>query len=164
MTEKIKKILKKLLEIRASDYQIAAGVACGAAISFTPFVGFHLVLAILTALLLRANAVAAVAGTIVGNPWTFPFIWVSVLYTGEEIIGKAHSAVHPSFEELFKNMFSALKNLDFMAFEADIWPILHPMIIGSIPFYLLSWIITYIIVKKLLNKYRNKNNDNRNRN
>ena len=156
MKEKIRKIFAKLLQTNASPYAIAAGVACGVAVSFTPFVGFHLVLAMLTAFIIRANLSAAAIGTIFGNPWTFPFIWLAILYSGEVLLGVDNSSQDIHFEELFKQMFITLKNLNFHAFCEDVWPILYPMIVGSIPFYLLSWTITYIIIKRLIVKRRKK--------
>ena len=81
-------ILLKLHRLGGTPRSIAAGFACGAAISFTPFVGFHMILAAATAFLLRGNIIASAVGTVVGNPWTFPFIWISVLYTGRLMLGE----------------------------------------------------------------------------
>ncbi len=66
---------KRLLRLQASPHAIAAGVAVGIAISFTPLVGFHLLLAAAITWLLRGNIIAAWIATLVGNPWTFPFMW-----------------------------------------------------------------------------------------
>ena len=41
-------ILMRLNRLKGTPREIAAGVACGVAISFTPFVGFHFVLAAVT--------------------------------------------------------------------------------------------------------------------
>jgi len=153
MREKINMIWQKLLKIRANNYEIAAGVACGVAISFTPFVGFHLVLAVMSAWLIKANVAAAAIGTLFGNPWTFPFIWAGILYVGERISGVSQKYGNIDFEQLFKNMFATLKSLDIKGFESDVLPIFQPMLLGSIPFYLLSWIIAYIITERLLNRY-----------
>jgi uncharacterized protein (DUF2062 family) len=65
----------KLARLPASSYAISAGFACGSMVSFTPLIGFHFVLAVMFAYLLRANYIAALIGTIVGNPISFPFIW-----------------------------------------------------------------------------------------
>jgi hypothetical protein len=35
----------------------------------------HFVLSALLAYIARANIIASAIGTVVGNPWTFPFIW-----------------------------------------------------------------------------------------
>lgn len=63
--------------IRLSDppERIAAGMATGVAVSFSPLVGTHFIQAFIVCRLLRANIVAAVLGTMFGNPWTFPFLW-----------------------------------------------------------------------------------------
>ena len=164
MKEKIHKIFKTLLQTNASSYAVATGAACGVSVSFTPFVGFHLVLAMLTAFILRANLSAAAISTVFGNPWTFPFIWISILYSGEFMLGHHHSTENIHFEEFFKQMFITLQHFDFSGFLNDVWPILYPMMIGSIPFYLLSWIITYIITKKIIEKNRKNRHDIGNRN
>ena len=52
-------ILLKLHRLGGTPRSIAAGFACGAAISFTPFVGFHMILAAATAFLLRGNIIAS---------------------------------------------------------------------------------------------------------
>ena len=64
--------LHRISRIPDSTYAISAGIAFGASISFTPFVGLHFILAGLLAWVFRANIIASAIGTIVGNPWTFP--------------------------------------------------------------------------------------------
>lgn len=79
-----------------TPYRIAAGFACGAAISFTPFIGLHFVGAALLAVLLRANVVASAIGTVVGNPWTFPFIWAWIYSLGRWLTGEEIASDLPS--------------------------------------------------------------------
>ena len=67
---------QRVLRMPGTPYSLAAGFACGVAVSFTPLIGFHLVLAAVLAYLMRGNVIASWAGTIVGNPWTFPFIFI----------------------------------------------------------------------------------------
>ncbi len=49
---------------------VAASFAMGVAISFTPLIGFHWILALALALLLRLNKVDVLLGTLVINPLT----------------------------------------------------------------------------------------------
>ena len=65
----------RVLRLRASPYAIATGFSCGVALSFTPLVGFHFIIAALLAWPLRGNILAAALGTLVGNPITFPIMW-----------------------------------------------------------------------------------------
>ena len=39
------------------------------------------------AYIVRANIVAAAIGTVAGNPWTFPFIWLWTYWLGRKILG-----------------------------------------------------------------------------
>ncbi|MBE6452757.1 MAG: DUF2062 domain-containing protein [Alphaproteobacteria bacterium] len=137
--------------MNGTPYSLAVGMACGVAISFTPFVGFHILLAAITAWILRGNVLASALGTIAGNPWTFPFIWVTVLYTGRLMLfGISGNESEVNFTIFFEKLYHAVMNLDFHLFFADIWPILWPMIVGCIPYYIVVWGITYFFVKRAL--------------
>jgi len=80
-------IRKRLHRLPDSPHRIALGVGFGAAASFTPFFGFHIVIAAGLAWLFRGNVLAAAFGTMVGNPVTFPFIAAISLETGWRILG-----------------------------------------------------------------------------
>ena len=73
--------------IRISDTQrnIALGLAIGAGVSFSPVMMTHFIQGAILAYILRANIPAALIGTIVGNPWTFPFIWWASITVGANI-------------------------------------------------------------------------------
>ncbi len=58
-----------------STPKITAGVAVGVAVSFTPLLGTHFLQAVFLAWVTRTNALAAMLGTLMGNPWTFPLIF-----------------------------------------------------------------------------------------
>ena len=146
-------VIIKLKSIKATPYAIAAGFACGVAISFTPFVGFHLVLASLTAFIIRGSVVASWVGTVAGNPWTFALIWPATLYTGRWFLHIPHND-DTNFEKTFDAFFHSAVNFDFNAMEQDVWPIIYPMMIGSIPFYVIFWILSYCKLKKILLKIK----------
>ena len=146
----------RLKKLGGSPSSIALGVACGVSVSFTPFVGAHLVLAMVLAWCLRANVVASVLGTAFGNPWTFPFIWFSVLYTGRKMLGEGYEGIADvNFKLIFSDAFSALIDFDFELLVRDIWPILYPMIVGCLPYCLVFFILTYRLVKAILVKRNN---------
>lgn len=58
-----------------STLSIAVGAAWGIAVSFTPFIGLHLLVGLFMAYLCRGNVLACLFGTFVGNPWTFPLFF-----------------------------------------------------------------------------------------
>lgn len=152
--------VERLRALSGTPISIAAGAATGVMISFTPFVGLHTLLAIVIAWLIRANVLAAAIGTIIGNPWTFPFIWAAVYYTGRIMLEGSSVVVSPiNFERIFQQSSHALMTFDFSAFFSDIWPVLKPMIIGCVPFCIAAWIISYYIVKNTLDKLTRSKED-----
>lgn len=73
----------RIIRLGSPAHSIAANMAGGAAMSFTPFFGVHIFAAMGFAWAIGAgmNIVAATVGTFVGNPWTFPFL----LYTSYRV-------------------------------------------------------------------------------
>ncbi|MFR1367894.1 MAG: hypothetical protein ACLSBF_05995 [Alphaproteobacteria bacterium] len=52
----------------------------------------------------------------------------------------------------FEKATRALLHFDFDLFFQDIWPILWPMMVGCIPYYIAAWLASYYLVKKALEK------------
>ena len=70
-----RKIKMKIYRIRDFPESVAIGLAWGTSISFTPLLGFHLIIIYLGTILMRGNLIAATVGSVIGNPWTFPFFF-----------------------------------------------------------------------------------------
>ncbi len=99
------------------------GFTCGAMLSFTPFVGIHFLIAGFIAYLINASIFMAAVGTLIGNPWTFPFMWWASLKLGKWVFGHtALDILDQDFE--IQNIFS------------DIFTIMIPWIVGSFLFQL----------------------------
>ena len=136
--------LKRILRLSGTPYAIAMGAAVGSAVSFTPFIGFHLVLTFVVAWFLGGNMIAgAIGGTVFGNPLTYPFIWASTYQLGHLIIDSegrpaparlGHDLLHKSWHQL--------------------WPIVEPMTVGSIPLGIALGSVVYLIVYKAVSAYR----------
>ncbi len=71
-------LVRRISRMSGSPYSLACGFACGASVSFTPFIGFHLILGAVLAYVMRGNILTSWIGTLIGNPWTFPFILVLI--------------------------------------------------------------------------------------
>ena len=88
----------RLLRLSDTNYGIAAGLASGACVSFTPFMGTHFIQALGIAYITRGNYLASVVGTFWGNPWTFPFLFAASHYVGTYVLnlfGVAHIGEMP---------------------------------------------------------------------
>ena len=83
----------RLKRIPDTPHKISLGMSCGIFASFTPLFGLHFLIAGLLSYLLRANVLASLIGTFVGNPITFPIITVFNLKLGGWILGSSeHSS------------------------------------------------------------------------
>jgi len=74
----------RIIRLSSTAESIAINLAGGSAMSFTPFFGIHVFTALGFAWLIgaRMNVVAAMVGTFIGNPWTFPFLLYSSYRVG----------------------------------------------------------------------------------
>jgi uncharacterized protein (DUF2062 family) len=147
-----------MARLPGTPYSIAAGFACGAAISFTPFVGLHFVLGGILAWIIRSNIIASAIGTAVGNPWTFPFIWLWVHRLGTWLgAGRdSHIVADLNFSELFGAVLEAMLNFDFTYLIDTAAPVLWPMFVGSIPTAIVAWIFFYLPLKPLVANYQKR--------
>jgi len=136
----------RLTRLEASIYSISSGFACGAMVSFTPFIGFHFILALLFAFLIRGNLIASLIGTAVGNPFTFPFIWMTIYKIGIP----------------FTNNSEADKNIEFNIDNmlSGSLEVLSPMLIGSAIICIPIWVVSYFSIRALLTSFKRKKNIN----
>lgn len=135
--------LNRILRLSGTPYAIAMGVSVGVGVAFTPFLGFHLILTFLIAWLLRGNMIAGAIGSCIGNPLTFPFIWAGTYQLGHMILDQESRHVPMRLgEDLLHKSWDQL------------WPILYPMAVGSIPLALAAGGIVYLIVYKAVSAYR----------
>lgn len=148
-------VFHRVARIPGSAYSLAAGFACGAAISFTPFIGLHFVLSAILAYIMRANIISSAIGTVVGNPWTFPFIWVGVFNVGNWILrADGVEAREVDFLEVLTESMQALHTLDFTFLFDTAWPVLLPLLVGSVPVSILVWFISYLPLRPMISKYQ----------
>ena len=131
----------RVRRLPGTPYSIAAGFACGAAISFTPFIGLHFLVGAATAWLLGGNIFASAVGTAVGNPWTFPIIWLTSYRLGAYVLGL--------------NGAEALPEQLTMAYIFDNpHAVLLPMALGGIPMAIVAWFVSFWIVRRAISRYQ----------
>lgn len=160
-----KYIFHRVARLPGTPYAIAGGLACGAAISFTPFLGMHIVLSALLAWIIRANIISSVIGTVVGNPWTFPFIWVWVFELGHWMGAGTggHGTENLDFIGLFGKILEAVLRLDVPYLFEAAWPVFWPMLAGSIPTAVVVWMAVYVPLKPVVATYQRRRRARRSR-
>ncbi len=148
-------------------------------ISFTPLFGFHILIAMLMAKLMRGNIVAAVLGTLIGNPFTFPFIAVLAMGIGKRVVGAGggkheFGGIQHAFHEAFIGLQSTIKSwFGYGTSETDrlvtFWnDVFFPYLIGGIIPGLLFALASYYLSQPVIHAYqtlrRNKTLEKRGKN
>ena len=145
----------RIARLRATPHAIAAGFACGAAIAITPLVGTHLVVAAALAWLIRGNIIASAIGSLLGNPWTYPFIWIWTYGLGRWMGVDGGAATDKvDFITFFGVMLKAALRFDVRFMLESAWPVLGPMLAGSVPTAVAVWLVTYFPIRSLVSSYR----------
>ncbi len=132
----------KIYRIRDFPESVAIGLAWGTSISFTPLLGLHLIICYLGTIAMRGNLIAATVGSVIGNPWTFPFFFYVAYKIGINFFYNPLTSYEFKIEFLIEN-FSRL---------------FFPTLIGSLPIAIIVWFITYKISKYYLEKRFNEKN------
>ncbi len=148
---------KRILRLSATPHAIAAGVAAGVIASWSPFLGFHFIIAAALAFVLAGNVIASALGTAFGNPLTFPFIWTASYKMGQHIlVDDFHGEVRGI------HLGRMFRELDFN----QLWePVIKPMLVGCLPFAAAFgigfYILTYVSVATFQNRRRRRLNERR---
>ena len=98
-------------------------------------------LAVIFAYIFRGNIVASLIGTFVGNPFTFPFIWIFIYKVGNIF---------------FKNDQNVSLELTFQSLFDQGYDILMPMLIGSLIVSIPIWLISYFTLKFLMSSFKKR--------
>ncbi|MEP0707114.1 MAG: DUF2062 domain-containing protein [Parvibaculum sp.] len=136
---------RRVWRLSGTPHAIALGVAAGAFSSCTPFLGFHILVAMLIAWVIRGNLIASALGTFIGNPITFPVIWLVVFEVGRYIVG-APAGSDP-------NIAHAMQQAG--AFDR-ILPSLVPLAVGSVPVGIVLGCVFYVLTRSGVEAYQSQ--------
>lgn len=89
----IKERIRSVLHLDEEPWRIAAGMAVGVFISFTPFYGFHTVMALVCAFAFRLNKAATITGAWLNLPWFAPFVYGFAFEVGELILSGGRQGI-----------------------------------------------------------------------
>jgi len=137
----LKERIKRLLKLHSSPYEIALGVAIGVFIAILPLYGFHTIMVIIAAFLIRpANKIAILLGTNVSTVLTFPFITWGGYNIGRLVLGDHYPALQ---WQTFK-IFSYKTLLHFY----------YPLFIGSVILGVLLAVVFYFMTFQFVIKWQ----------
>jgi uncharacterized protein (DUF2062 family) len=138
-------VVYRLRRLSDTPHAVALGFAAGVFTALTPFLGTHMVMAALLAWIIGGSVVAALLGTFVGNPLTYPVFWYSTYEVGNLMLG---SRIDQQRIDLSGGIFQS--SLD------QLWPILKPMTLGCLPVGLALAALSYVLVKPMVEAYKHR--------
>lgn len=139
----------RLSRLPASRHAIALGLAIGVFAAFQPVLGFQMLLAGAVAWLLRASVGAALLGTFIGSPVTWPLIWLASYHLGAALTGAPHAI---TLNELWAALssvraFAAPETAGAAAGQL-VWHIFYPLMVGAMPLGLMAGGAFYAMVMR----------------
>jgi uncharacterized protein (DUF2062 family) len=151
LSRRLKVLLADLLGRAESPDRVAAAIALGVGIGFSPFIGAHFVLAIGLAFLFKLNRVDAVLGQFVGNPWTLPPVFAAGYALGRQLLRFDRTEV-PDLP------WDRLLHRDF--WHAFAGPTLRPrlasFLVGTLVLATLIGLAAYVLVRAGLRVYHRR--------
>jgi uncharacterized protein (DUF2062 family) len=158
----------RLKRIPDTPHKISLGMSCGIFASFTPFFGLHFLIAGLLSYVLRANVLASLIGTFIGNPITFPIITVFNLKLGEWILGSNEYSSGDGgkiFEGFLDFIFLIYKSLftegsigenSVPRMNEFLYGVFIPYSLGGLILGISVAIISYFLLRPLVSTYKKK--------
>jgi len=146
-----KVIVLDLLGREESPERVAAAIALGIGIGFSPFLGFHIWLALGFAFLFRLNKIDAALGQFVGNPWTLPAVYATGYRLGRRLLHyDRRSAPSLAWDRLLHSDF-------WKAFKGPAFaPRLLSFLVGTMVIAALASLAAYIVFLALLRLYHRR--------
>ena len=158
----------RLKRIPDTPHKISLGMSCGIFASFTPLFGLHFLIAGLLSYVIRANVLASLIGTFIGNPITFPIITVFNLKLGEWILGSNEYSSGDGgkiFEGFLDFIFLIYKSLftegsigenSVPRMNEFLYGVFIPYSLGGLILGISVAIISYFLLRPLVSTYKKK--------
>ena len=158
-------MMARIKRLPDSPKNISFGVAIGVFVSFSPFFGVHVLLAFLIARSLRVNILAAVLGTFMGNPITFPIIAALNFGVGELFINvNTEEVSSKSFLQQLVDVSYAFsgnvgmimrgKSTDFSTVLEFFYGIFLPYLVGGLILGVAVGALSYFIMLPMIVTYK----------
>jgi uncharacterized protein (DUF2062 family) len=136
--------LREILNLKEPSHKLAMAVALGVFISFSPWLGLHIVSCIALAWVMRLNKLVVVAtATIVSNPWSIVPMYGFCLWAGFKLTGSDAALPEIAWDSLkFRDLFTVIR------------PFLWPFVAGTLAVGTVAGIASYFLFHWMIKRYR----------
>lgn len=148
---------RQVLRLRATPHAVALGFAIGVFSACTPFLGVQTILACALAFVLRVSMPAALLGTFVGNPLSWPAIWSASYVSGALLLGQDPTYATDHLGETANVLGATLMAPSLQTFDAavdNLLPIAEPMVVGGLLVGLIAAIFSYYPTRRAVRVFQ----------
>ena len=140
----------RLERLDATPHAVGLGLAIGVFAAFQPILGFQMLFAGILAWILRGTIAAALMGTLIGTPATWPFMWLASYEVGAVMIGETRDVTVGMLWTVIAGPGAAASTGVPAVLGAGVLfsQILKPLAIGAVPVGLLFGAIFYVMVQR----------------
>lgn len=139
---------------------VAAAIALGVTMGFTPFLGLHLVLALGLATILKVNRLDAALGTFAGNPWTFPPVFALGHRLGRILLHHDPHRTPMNWTALLHSditwIFHPVQTVHLVFGPRAFLPRLHAFLLGTTILAILIGAVSYFLALAALRLYHRR--------
>jgi uncharacterized protein (TIGR03546 family) len=146
LADRLRRTYIRFLKMRGEPREIALGFSLGLMVGMSPFLGFHTIIAVFLAALLKWNKIAAAVAVFVTNPITAPFIYPMTYITGKVILGVSNLPDLNKFLSL-SSVVELIKNSPLIIVD---------LTVGGIILGLPLSIVAYWMVLTAIENYRKR--------
>ncbi|MEA3470890.1 MAG: DUF2062 domain-containing protein [Thermodesulfobacteriota bacterium] len=140
----VKRFYRRFISLKGNPEQVAIGLSIGVFVGITPIIPFHTLLAFALALALKQNCTASVVGaTVIANPITIPFFYITEYHLGKYLLGRNMKEV----------VFSDYHMWDILHVG---WTVAYPLLVGGIALAFILALPAYVIARKIVIILRRK--------
>ena len=157
-------VLLRLRRLPDPPHKIARGISAGIFICFTPFFGFHIILAVILAFVMQGNIMAAIMATFFGNPITFPIIASLAVELGSWMLGMQDGVHLPNIVTAFSNAslelwynFTAMFTEEITHWDRLDWfyaRVFKPYLVGGMVPGVFFGVLSYVVSRPLIAAYQ----------
>lgn len=151
--KKFRSFVKHIFELRDSPHSIALGIAIGVFVGLTPTVGMQMVISTIVSTFCNANRVAAISMVYITNPVTIIPVYSFIYLFGCKVTGTVPKGIRAVLHQI--NAQDSLIG-KFSIVVSQGWAIQGPLWIGSVIIGLIAAFPSYILVKKMVVRYRER--------
>jgi uncharacterized protein (DUF2062 family) len=135
--------LRQILSVKESPRRIALAFSLGVFIGMSPLLGIHTLLGLLFAYIFKLNKFVTVVGVYITNPWTIVPIYTFGTWVGAWLLGVDRIIPHIDWAHL--SMRELLHSFG---------PFLMPFVVGSTLLSIVSGVLSYVLIFRMVRKYR----------